>query len=37
MSVTEEEQLSDVVEDTAKKLADDVNLFGKMNGDGQAP
>lgn len=37
MSVTEEEQLSDVVEDAAKKLADDVDLFGEMNGDGQAP
>ena len=33
--MTEEEQLSDVVEDAAKKLAEDVDLFGEMSGNGQ--
>lgn len=36
-SMTEEEELSDVVEDAAKKLAGDVDLFGEMSGDDQAP
>ena len=33
---TEHQQLEDEVEDAAKKLADDVNLFGEMDGDGEA-
>ena len=31
-----EEQLKDEVEDTAKKLASDVNLFGEVDSEGQA-
>ena len=31
-----QEQLKDVVEDTAKSLAGDVNLFGEVDGEGQA-
>jgi len=33
---TRQEQLKDEVEDATKKLADDVDLFGEVNGDGQA-
>ena len=33
---TEHQQLEDEVEDVAKKLAGDVDLFGEMDGDGQA-
>ena len=32
----EHQQLEDEVEDTAKKLAGDVDLFGEMDGDGEA-
>ena len=32
----EHQQLEDEVEDVAKKLADDVDLFGEMDGDGEA-
>ena len=31
-----EEQLKDEVEDVVKKLASDVDLFGEVNGEGQA-
>ena len=31
-----QEQLKDEVEDATKKLAGDVDLFGEVNGDGQA-
>ena len=34
--VMEHQQLEDEVEDTVKKLADDVDLFGEMDGDGEA-
>ena len=34
--MTKQEQLKDEVEDAAKKLADDVDLFGEVDGDGQA-
>jgi len=33
---TEHQQLEDEVEDAAKKLAGDVDLFGEMDGDGEA-
>ena len=33
---TEHQQLEDELEDVAKKLASDINLFGKMDGDGEA-
>ena len=33
----EHQQLEDEVEDVAKKLAGDVDLFGEMDGDGEAP
>ena len=33
---TKQEQLKDEVEDAAKKLAGDVDLFGEVDGDGQA-
>ena len=33
---TKEEQLKDEEEDTVKRLADDVDLFGEVDGDGQA-
>ena len=33
---TKQEQLKDEVEDTAKKLAGDVDLFGEVDGEGQA-
>ena len=32
----EQQQLEDEVEDAAKKLAGDVDLFGEMDGDGGA-
>ena len=31
-----QQQLEDEVEDTTKKLAGDVDLFGEVDGDGQA-
>ena len=34
--VVEHQQLEDEVEDAAKKLAGDVDLFGEMDGDGEA-
>ena len=34
--VTRQEQLKDEVEDAAKKLAGDVDLFSEVDGDGQA-
>ena len=36
MGATRQEQLKDEVEDAAKKLADDVDQFGEMDGNGQA-
>ena len=33
---TEDQQLKDEVEDAAKKLAGDLDLFGEMDGDGEA-
>ena len=33
---TEHQQLEDEVEDAAKKLAGDVDLFGEMDSDGKA-
>ena len=36
LSKAETQQLEDEVEDTAKKLADDIDLFGEMDGDGGA-
>ena len=30
-----QEQLKDEVEDTAKRLAGDVDVFGEVDGDGQ--
>ena len=36
MGATKQEQLKDEVEDAAKKLASDVDLFGEVNGDDQA-
>jgi len=35
MGTIEHQQLEDEVEDVAKKLADDVDLFGEMDGNGQ--
>ena len=35
-SAMEHQQLEDEVEDTAKNLADDVDLFSEMDGDGKA-
>ena len=32
----EHQQLEDEVEDVVKKLSDDVDLFGMMDGDGEA-
>ena len=32
----EHQQLEDEVEDVVKKLAGDVDLFGEMDGDGEA-
>ena len=36
MGATEHQQLEDEVEDAAKKLAGDVDLFGEMDNDGEA-
>ena len=36
MGATKQEQLKDEVEDAAKRLAGDVDLFGVVDGDGQA-
>ena len=36
MAATRQEQLKDEVEDAAKKLAGDVDLFGEVDGDSQA-
>ena len=36
LSDAETQQLEDEVEDTAKKLAGDIDLFGVTNGDGRA-
>ena len=35
-STTKEEQLKNEVEDAVKRLAGDVDLFGEVDGDGQA-
>ena len=32
----EHQQLEDEVEDAAKKLSSDIDLFGEMDGDGEA-
>jgi len=36
MGEVEHQQLEDEVEDIAKKLADDIDLFGETDGDGEA-
>ena len=36
LSEAETQQLEDEVEDTAKKLAGDIDLFGETDGDGRA-
>ena len=36
MGEAEHQQLEDEVEDTAKKLAGDIDLFGETNSDGEA-
>ena len=36
MGEAEHRQLEDEVEDMAKKLASDIDLFGERNGDGEA-
>ena len=36
MGEVEHQQLEDEVEDAAKKLAGNVDLFGEMDGDGKA-
>ena len=36
LSEAETQQLEDEVEDAAKKLAGDINLFGETTGDGEA-
>ena len=36
MGAMEHQQLEDEVEDAAKKLAGDIDLFGEMDGDGEA-
>ena len=36
MGEAEHQQLEDEVEDAAKKLAGDIDLFGKTDGDGKA-
>ena len=36
MGKVEHQQLEDEVEDTAKKLVDDIDLFNKTGGDGEA-
>ena len=34
--MTKQQELEDEVEDVAKRLAGDVDLFGEVDGDGQA-
>ena len=36
LSDAETQQLEDEVEDTTKKLADDIDMFGETDGDGEA-
>ena len=36
MGEAEHQQLEDEVEDAVKKLAGDIDLFGEMDGDGEA-
>ena len=36
MGTAKHQQLEDEVEDAAKKLDGDVDLFGEMDGDGEA-
>ena len=36
MGEVEHQQLEDEVEDAAKKLAGDIDLFGETDGDGEA-
>jgi len=36
MSEVEHQQLEDEVKDAVKKLASNINLFGEMDGDGEA-
>ena len=36
MGEAEHQQLEDEVEDVAKKLADDIDMFDEMDGDGEA-
>ena len=36
LSEAETQQLEDEVEDVVKKLADDIDFFGEMDGDGGA-
>ena len=36
MGATKQEQLKDEVEDMAKKLAGDIDMFSEVDGDGQA-
>ena len=36
MGEAEHQQLEDEVEDTVKKLASDIYLFGEMDGDGES-
>jgi len=36
MGEAEHQQLEDEVEDAVKKLASNIDLFGEMNGDGEA-
>ena len=36
MGEAEHQQLEDEVEDAAKKLASDIDMFGEMDGDGGA-
>ena len=36
MGEAEHQQLEDEVEDAAKKLASDIDLFGETDGDGEA-
>ena len=36
MGTTKQEQLKDEVKDATKKLAGDVDLFGEVDGEGQA-
>ena len=36
LSEAETQQLEDEVEDAAKKLAGDIDLFGETSGDGEA-